>query len=114
MSVNSSTYLQLKSDEATIGTDNVVRFTTSDTYVHSLVIGVKDDSASATTGNWVGASDVTAANKKGAKITATSPLSVATIANDRGTLPVNLADYYVAGASGDTVYCVYLEEVAKT
>lgn len=110
MSRNSSTYLKLVGDTATIGTSGVVQFETSSKYVHSLLIGIDGTSASASTGVWVGASTVTATNQQGAKITAGSNFSASAIANDRGTIPLDLSNYYVAGASGDTVWCLYLEE----
>lgn len=110
MSRNSSTYMKMIEDTATIGTDGVVRFETSSKYVHALLIGIDGTSASASTGVWVGGSSVTGFNQRGRKITADSPYPVSCIPNDRGTIPVDLSNYYVAGANGDTIWVHYLEE----
>lgn len=113
MSQNSSTYMKLVEDTLTIDGTGVGRFETSAKYVHALLIGVDGSSASASTGNYVGGSAVTLANGAGQKITAGSSYSAAAIPNDRGTIPVNIADYYVAGTSGDTLWCQYFEETQK-
>jgi hypothetical protein len=113
MSLNGSTYLKFVHTPIT-SNDTYEQLSATDKYVYSLIIGVDDDSASATTGNWVGTSSaVTVANKNGIKITASQPLSVGGESVGREMLAVNLADYFVATTSGDLIYVSYLEEVAR-
>jgi len=114
MSINQSTYLKYTYEAITTGTDSAEQLSSTDKYVYALVIGVNEDSASATTGNWVGNSGVTTTNKNGVKITSDSPFTVTppTVGNDM--IPVNLSDYYVAATEGDAIYVAYLEEVAQT
>lgn len=61
----------------------------------------------------VGDSSVTVANGYGATISSTSGFSAATVANDRGTIPLNRSDYWVAGAENVVVYMLYHEETQQ-
>jgi hypothetical protein len=111
---NASTYLKFVHTPIT-SDDTYMQLSATDLYVYGLIIGVDDDSASATTGNWVGTSAaVTVANKNGVKITASQPLSISPMAVGREMLAVNLKDYFVATTSGDLIYVSYLEETAIT
>jgi len=114
VSYNSQTYLKYI---YTAITANAAYEQLSETnkYVYALVIGVNADSASATTGNWVGTSSaVTTTNKDGVKITADKPFSVGAYSVGNMMIPVNLKDYFVATTSGDEIYVAYLEETQQT
>jgi len=113
MSINRSTYLQYKYTAITAD-DTYEQLSATDLFVYGLIIGVNDGSASASTGNWVGTSSaVSVSNKNGVKITASQPFSVSPAAVGNELLPVNLADYFVATTSGDTIYVAYLEEATQ-
>ena len=114
MSLNQSTYLKYVYTAITAN-DTYEQLSATDLFVYNLIIGVNEDSASATTGNWVGTSSaVSTSNKNGILITATSPLSVNSAEPGDEALAVNLKDYFVATTSGDTIYVAYLNEVART
>jgi len=112
MSINSSNYLKYVFTAITAN-DTYEQLSASNKYVYGLVIGVYDDSASASSGNWVGtSSSVSVSNKNGIKITAAAPLAINSTAYGRELVAVNLKDYFVATTSGDKIYVAYLEETA--
>lgn len=114
MSLNQSTYLKYVFTSITADAA-YEQLSATNKYVYALVIGVYDDSASASSGNWVGtSSSVSTSNKNGVKITSSQTFSISPAAVGDELLPVNLADYYVATTSGDKIYVAYLEEVAQT
>lgn len=113
MSHNSQTRLEYIFEEGTIGTDAVLQFSTTKELIYDAIFGVNEDSASATSGNWVGNSGVTAANKQGVKITSDKEFSVASKSIDKQHIPLDLSDYYVAGTDGDVVWVAYLKETSQ-
>jgi len=110
MSVNNQTYLKFVHTPFTADT-TFKQLSTTKLLVYGLVIGVDDDSASATTGNWVGTSNaITVSNKNGIKVIATSPLSISPASVGSELIAVDLQDYFVATTSGDLIYWSYLVE----
>lgn len=114
MSINSETKLKFRFEEITT-TTAVGRFRTAYTPVYSLLIGINEDSASASTGVWVSdVGTVDQTNKEGVLVTSTTPFPVSPMSIGRNTIPLDLSDYYIGCATGDTLWCAFLEETPIT
>lgn len=113
MSYNNQTYLKYVFTAITAD-DTYEQLSATNKFVYGLVVGVYDDSASASSGNWVGtSSSITVSNKNGHKITSDKPFAISAFTVGNKLIPINLADYYVATTSGDKIYVAYLEEVQQ-